>query len=585
MKKSDISLDAPVRNSSNSIHPIKSEGKEHEDMPLVKLPTFRKSLGAFISDTKIETTLLIVIIVYSVLIFIRIGVEDDYEEMTLYLNVIELIILLMFVAEFVLKIYAFRIKYFKEGWNVFDMFVVILCLVLTIIDLTDPDLVDYTYFRISGTLRLLRLAVLFRRLNLMRKIAQIKQARTRLNAINVSTSAEKVVEILQAVVECDIPDDLKRELRWALHVISQNTLFELNIEANNEDERNKVKEWIDQPQVIATVMNFSQSRNIENTIDLSEEVEKSCANIENLSFNIFEFVEDELLYVCLFVFKKNQLLAFTEPSVFKNFILYIQNGYKDNPYHNSKHAADVVQFFYFLLTTCGGSKVCGLDARDETICLLSAAIHDFEHPGRTNNFLINTGSDLATLYNDKSVLENHHIAAAFAAAKDPDKNIFQNLRPEQAKVYRSKMISIVLATDMSRHFEDHGKFKNRFTSHHDMKDDADKLIVMEALMHAADISNPTREWSVCKRWSYLLIDEFFSQGDEERSLGLPISHLCDRHTVDLASSQIGFIDVIIEPTFLNLALVLPQVNHLILPNIHENKENWGKLGNSNTGAN
>lgn len=51
---------------------------------------------------------------------------------------------------------------------------------------------------------------------------------------------------------------------------------------------------------------------------------------------------------------------------------------------------------------------------------LSAVIHDYEHVGSTNDYLINSGHPLAMLYNDRSPMENHHAAAALTLMVRPD---------------------------------------------------------------------------------------------------------------------------------------------------------------------
>lgn len=42
-------------------------------------------------------------------------------------------------------------------------------------------------------------------------------------------------------------------------------------------------------------------------------------------------------------------------------------------------------------------------------------------------------SDMALLYNDKAVLENHHVSAAFRLMKEDDCNILANMRREDHK--------------------------------------------------------------------------------------------------------------------------------------------------------
>merc|ERR1719491_1258430 len=51
--------------------------------------------------------------------------------------------------------------------------------------------------------------------------------------------------------------------------------------------------------------------------------------------------------------------------------------------------------------------------------LLAAAVHDFEHKGVSNDFLVRSGDNRALLYNDQHVNEHHHVAAAFAVLRRP----------------------------------------------------------------------------------------------------------------------------------------------------------------------
>ena len=83
--------------------------------------------------------------------------------------------------------------------------------------------------------------------------------------------------------------------------------------------------------------------------------------------------------------------------------------------------------------------------------IFAAAIHDVDHPGLTNQFLINTSSELAIMYNDESVLENHHLAVAFKLLQNADCDIFVHLTRKQRQTLRKMVIDMVLATDMSKH--------------------------------------------------------------------------------------------------------------------------------------
>merc|ERR1740121_808134 len=82
-------------------------------------------------------------------------------------------------------------------------------------------------------------------------------------------------------------------------------------------------------------------------------------------------------------------------------------------------------------------------------CLLAAAAHDFEHPGRTNDFLVRTGHDRAVCYNDRHVNENHHAARSFALLQRPGLDFLAALPREDFRRLRGLFVELILATDMT----------------------------------------------------------------------------------------------------------------------------------------
>jgi len=201
---------------------------------------------------------------------------------------------------------------------------------------------------------------------------------------------------------------------------------------------------------------------------------------------------------------------------------------------------------------------------------LSAAIHDYDHPGSNNVYQISTSSIYALRYNDKAVLENHHVAAAFSLLQEEPYNILANFSKADYKIIRERIIAMVLATDMSTHFTDISKLKGRLSADFNLKE-KDKNFTMEVLIHAADISNPSKDWTSCQEWTKRITQEFFDQGDQERNRGLPITHLCDKFTVNIGKSQIGFIDFVVSPLLVLMKEILPTID---VSNLETNKAKW-----------
>ncbi|XP_043659581.1 cAMP-specific 3',5'-cyclic phosphodiesterase isoform X3 [Drosophila teissieri] len=303
-------------------------------------------------------------------------------------------------------------------------------------------------------------------------------------------------------------------------------------------------------------------------------------------FSIGEFsVNRPLTCVAYTIFQSRELLTslMIPPKTFLNFMSTLEDHYvKDNPFHNSLHAADVTQSTNVLLNTPALEGV--FTPLEVGGALFAACIHDVDHPGLTNQFLVNSSSELALMYNDESVLENHHLAVAFKLLQNQGCDIFCNMQKKQRQTLRKMVIDIVLSTDMSKHMSLLADLKTMVETKKVagsgvllLDNYTDRIQVLENLVHCADLSNPTKPLPLYKRWVALLMEEFFLQGDKERESGMDISPMCDRHNATIEKSQVGFIDYIVHPLWETWAdLVHPDAQD-ILDTLEENRDYYQSM--------
>eukprot|EP00002_Diphylleia_rotans_P002468 TRINITY_DN1155_c0_g1_i2.p1 TRINITY_DN1155_c0_g1~~TRINITY_DN1155_c0_g1_i2.p1 ORF type:complete len:770 (-),score=192.75 TRINITY_DN1155_c0_g1_i2:478-2787(-) len=258
-----------------------------------------------------------------------------------------------------------------------------------------------------------------------------------------------------------------------------------------------------------------------------------------------------LYFVAMYLFKKYDFLAKFKIDEVKlqNFFKAIEDGYgKKIPYHNNMHAADVLLSVNFLLTN--GKIKEHLSEIDLFSALLAAAVHDYNHPGVNNAFQINTASSKALIYNDKSVLENYHISAAWMLLKQPQNDIVSNLSDADRKTVRNCMIDMILATDMAFHFETVGDLKSKLSAGEiNLTEQRTKMLMLKVALKVADIGHTAKKIDLHEKWTDRVQTEFYEQGDKEASLGLDISPFMDRKTSNIPKSQVGFINFVVMPLF------------------------------------
>ncbi|XP_027328176.3 3',5'-cyclic-AMP phosphodiesterase 4C isoform X2 [Anas platyrhynchos] len=298
-------------------------------------------------------------------------------------------------------------------------------------------------------------------------------------------------------------------------------------------------------------------------------------------FKVAEYSGNRPLTVIMYsIFQERDLMkTFRIPAdTFITYMLTLEDHYHaDVAYHNNIHAADVAQSTHVLLSTPALEAV--FTDLEIMAAIFASAIHDVDHPGVSNQFLINTNSELALMYNDASVLENHHLAVGFKLLQEENCDIFQNLSKKQRQSLRKMAIDMVLATDMSKHMNLLADLKTmvetkKVTSLGVLLLDnySDRIQVLQNMVHCADLSNPTKPLELYRQWTDRIMEEFFRQGDREREKGMEISPMCDKHTASVEKSQVGFIDFIAHPLWETWAdLVHPDAQE-ILDTLEDNRE-------------
>ncbi len=282
-----------------------------------------------------------------------------------------------------------------------------------------------------------------------------------------------------------------------------------------------------------------------------------------------------------------------------SFLYTICNQYNEKVlYHNALHGADVTQTLSLIFLNSKAEKICDTNVLDILSIFIAALGHDLGHPGYNNNFQINASTDMAITYNDNSCLENYHASKLFRILKKEENDILEKLNIDERKLIRKRMISEILSTDMAVHvkvisiikakipgqiFDEEKKFELFSQNPNNKFQEQQELL--DFFVHASDLAHNAKKFSISIQWVELLSNEFWIQGDKEKSMNLPISFLCDRERYDIPTSQVGFIKGFIIPTFDILVTIFPSLNFL-MDNAKVNLGNWEELiGHQRTGWN
>jgi len=288
-----------------------------------------------------------------------------------------------------------------------------------------------------------------------------------------------------------------------------------------------------------------------------------------------------------------------DEAILKRFVTQAEKEYLPQHFHNFSHGVDVCHGVSRILQMISSDNF--LSELEQYALLISGIAHDLGHPGVNNGFLSEVGHDLALQYNDRSPLENMHCAKLYTIVANPETNVFSSMTKEQYKEARKCCIEVILHTDMVLHMGmvkelqlmyqmnsdainavgaasdgDLDNLDNQAALQEVFNQPDHKTLLMNMILHSADVSNPCRVWEVTHAWAMVLLEEFFSQGDQEKMVGIPMQFLNDRDTLNKPNSQIGFVEFMIAPFFAAQIRLFPALGEFG-DNLAINIERWEEI--------
>ncbi|KAJ0000326.1 hypothetical protein NQD34_012168, partial [Periophthalmus magnuspinnatus] len=304
--------------------------------------------------------------------------------------------------------------------------------------------------------------------------------------------------------------------------------------------------------------------------------------IDEFHFNDFSLDNDAMITASLRMFLELGVVQKfkIDYEVLCRWLLTVRKNYRTVAYHNWRHAFNVSQCMFLMITTASFQDV--LTEAEILALMVGCLCHDLDHRGTNNAFQAKTGSALALLYGTSATLEHHHFNHAVMILQSEGHNIFANLCSKEYSNMMQLLKQAILSTDLTLHFERRTKFfEHVLSSDFSWTDEGHREVLRSMLMTACDLGAVTRPWKVSKQVAELVTSEFFEQGDRERSeLKLTPAAIFDRNRKDeLPVLQLEWIDGICKPLYQAL-LKLNRKLQPMVDGIDSNRKKWEELCSS-----
>lgn len=207
---------------------------------------------------------------------------------------------------------------------------------------------------------------------------------------------------------------------------------------------------------------------------------------------------------------------------------------------------------------------------------IACLMHDYEHPGYSNQFIVRAKHPLAIRYSDTSVLESHHLAAGFNILFNyPNCNIIENMPYDLQQETRTLIIDTVLNSDISKHFTLLTELKTKLGNNFPTDSIEDRTLILSVTLRICSNFKMVRDKMIFPKWMEKFFDEFYKQGDMEKQLELPVSKFMDRENTNRERAYSSYLTLVCRPLMVTYLILVDDSevsNALLKDGIDRNKK-------------
>mmetsp|Transcript_21569 Transcript_21569/g.53327 ORF Transcript_21569/g.53327 Transcript_21569/m.53327 type:complete len:1140 (+) Transcript_21569:1556-4975(+) len=258
----------------------------------------------------------------------------------------------------------------------------------------------------------------------------------------------------------------------------------------------------------------------------------------------------------------------------KDFVQQISDAYNPHPFHNVQHASHVVTSLKKLLEWTQDSP---LDPLTEFALVLSAFVHDVDHPGVSNEQLIAENDALAKIYksspaerNSLDVFWNIFCQESFLELR---RTVYQTT--DELEHFRQVMVQSILATDIvdkSLQQDRIQRWENSLKEGANAASDQRTTCMVEQLIQVCDIAHTMQHWGLYQKWNRKLYDEMSVAFENGRGRKNPREFW-------YKGEQAFYNDIVIPvATLLSQQKAFHKAGRGMLQNAEENLQEWRDSG-------